>query len=199
MSTKNNPITELIEKLPGNNEEKTYSLALILVLKEQPLIGRIRLSKILGLSERKVRTLIEKLAKQGVVEKKTYALRLSQNIAKLLEEINIHRIIDEQNVLLINEIPNLCILLENKIVSFRDYLVINIKDPESIEVVCCRSGSNIIIPRVPENLKKKYIELINRYISEPKYDELIIFWKKYKPFLYDASILLTLHVFFRNI
>lgn len=199
MSTKNNPIIELIEKLPGNNEEKTYSLALILVLRDQPLIGRRRLSKILGLSERKVRTLIEKLAKHKMIEKDMYALKLSINTIKLLENISIKRIINEYKILMISEIPSLCSILEEKIMNFRDHLVINIKNPDSIEVICCRTNSNIIIPRVPEYLKKKYEEIINKYVSSTKQDELIIFWRNYQPFLYDASVLLTISIFFQNI
>lgn len=199
MSTKNDSIIELIEKLPGNNEEKIYSLALILVLRDQPLIGRRRLSKILGLSERRVRTLIEKLIKHKMIEKNMYALQLSANTIKLLENINIKRITNKYKISMISIIPNLCSILEEKIMVFRDYLVINIKDPNSIEVICCRTNSNIVIPRVPEYLKKKYEEIINRYVSSTKQDELIIFWRNYRPFLYDASVLLTISIFFKNI
>ncbi len=199
MRTRNNPIIELIEKLPGNTEEKIYSLALILVLRDQPLIGRRRLSKILGLSERKVRTLIEKLAKQKMIERNMYALRLSAYISKLLENISIKRITNEHKILMISEIPGLCSILEEKIMDFRDHLVINIKNPDSIEVICCRTNSSIIIPRVPEYLKKTYEEIINKYVSSIKQDELIIFWRNYQPFLYDASVLLTISIFFQNI
>jgi len=199
MSTKNNPIIELIEKLPGNNEEKIYSLALILVLRDQPLIGRRRLSKILGLSERRVRTLIEKLIKHKMIEKNMYALKLSANMIKLLENINIKRITNKHKISMISIIPNLCSILEEKIMVFRDHLVINIKDPNSIEVICCQTNSNIIIPRVPEYLKKKYEEIINKYVSSTRQDELIIFWKNYQPYLYDASVLLTISIFFKNI
>ncbi len=199
MSTKNNSIIELIEKLPGNNEEKIYSLALILVLRDQPLIGRRRLSKILGLSERRVRTLIEKLIKHKMIEKNMYALQLSANTIKLLENIDIKRITNKYKISMISIIPNLCSILEEKIMVFRDHLVINIKDPNSIEVICCRTNSNIIIPRVPEYLKKKYEEIINKHVSSTKQDELIIFWRNYRPFLYDASVLLTISIFFKNI
>ncbi|MCD6196242.1 MAG: hypothetical protein J7J82_05615 [Staphylothermus sp.] len=199
MSTKNNPIIELIEKLPGNNEEKIYSLALILVLRDQPLIGRRRLSKILGLSERRVRTLIEKLIKHKMIEKNVYALKLSANTIKLLENINIKRITNKYKISMISIIPNLCSILEEKIMVFRDHLVINIKDPNSIEVICCQTNSNIIIPRVPEYLKKKYEKIINKYVSSTRQDELIIFWKNYQPYLYDASVLLTISIFFKNI
>ncbi len=199
MSTENNSIIELIEKLPGNNEEKIYSLALILALRDQPLIGRRRLSKILGLSERRVRTLIEKLIKHKMIEKNIYALKLSANTIKLLENIDIKRITNKYKISMISVIPNLCSILEEKIMVFRDYLVINIKDPNSIEVICCRTNSNIIIPRVPEYLKKKYREIINKHVSSTKQDELIIFWRKYRPFLYDASVLLTISIFFKNI
>jgi len=199
MSTKNNPIIELIEKLPGNNEEKIYSLALILVLRDQPLIGRRRLSKILGLSERRVRTLIEKLIKHKMIEKNMYALKLSANTIKLLENINIKRITNKYKISMISIIPNLCSILEEKIMVFRDHLVINIKDPNSIEVICCQTNSNIIIPRVPEYLKKKYEKIINKYVSSTRQDELIIFWKNYQPYLYDASVLLTISIFFKNI
>ncbi|RLG90399.1 MAG: hypothetical protein DRO16_02290, partial [Thermoprotei archaeon] len=102
MSTKNNSIIELIEKLPGNNEEKIYSLALILVLRDQPLIGRRRLSKILGLSERRVRTLIEKLIKHKMIEKNMYALQLSANTIKLLENIDIKRITNKYKISMIS-------------------------------------------------------------------------------------------------
>ncbi len=199
MSTKNNSIIELIEKLPGNNEEKIYSLALILVLRDQPLIGRRRLSKILGLSERRVRTLIEKLIKHKMIEKNIYALKLSANTIKLLENIDIKRITNKYKISMISVIPNLCSILEEKIMVFRDHLVINIKDPNSIEVICCRTNSNITIPRVPEYLKKKYEEIINKHVSSTKQDELIIFWRNYRPFLYDASVLLTISIFFKNI
>ncbi len=199
MNTKNNPIIELIEKLPGNNEEKIYSLALILVLRDQPLTGRRRLSKILGLSERKVRTFIEKLTKHKMIEKNMYALKLSTNTIKLLEKINIKRITNDYKILMISEIPGLCNIIEEKIMAFRDHLVINIKDPDSIEVICCRTNSSIIIPRVPEYLKKKYEEIINKYVSSTKQDELIIFWRNYQPFLYDASVILTISIFFQNI
>ncbi len=199
MSTKNNSIIKLIEKLPGNNEEKIYSLALILVLRDQPLIGRRRLSKILGLSERRVRTLIEKLIKHKMIEKNIYALKLSANTIKLLENIDIKRITNKYKISMISVIPNLCSILEEKIMVFRDHLVINIKDPNSIEVICCRTNSNITIPRVPEYLKKKYEEIINKHVSSTKQDELIIFWRNYRPFLYDASVLLTISIFFKNI
>ena len=199
MSTKNNPIIKLIKELPGNYEEKIYSLAILLALKDQPLIGRRRLSKILRLSERKVRTLIEKLTKYKMIEKNMYVLKLSTNAIKLLEKISIKRITDEYKILMISEIPGLCSILEEKIMAFRDHLVINTKDPDSIEVICCRTNSNIIIPRVPEYLKKKYKEIINKYVSSTKQDELIIFWRNYQPFLYDASVLLTISMFFQNI
>ncbi|MCD6301467.1 MAG: hypothetical protein J7L82_05285 [Staphylothermus sp.] len=199
MSKTRNSIIELIEKIHGDFEEKGYSLALLLVLKEQPFIGRRRLSKILELSERKIRSLIEKLVKEGFIEKDMYALRLSDNVTKYLNKININRIINEHKILMIGEIPNLCNILEEKITTFRDYLVINIKDPMSIEVICCQTGYNIVIPRVPENLKEKYKKLINQYVSEPRRDELIIIWNNYKPFLYDALTLISIYMLFKNI
>mgnify|MGYP001772695368 CR=1 FL=1 len=165
-----------VARMAGEKSLYFYAVAL-LALKGY---GRVAISKKLGIREREARKILE-------------ALRLNQHALNLVKEFG--RVVlsaaglECKPVVYTGLAEDVLSIVESRVVLFRDYLVINSRNPEKVEVIgTCRSGS-LKLPGVPEDVAYRYRCL--EEFSKSTHGVLVC-WKSYEEVADDALVLLSL-------
>ncbi|MEM4717656.1 MAG: hypothetical protein QXE81_02715 [Desulfurococcaceae archaeon] len=144
-------------------------------------LGRVAISKRVLTGERVVRRVIDYLFKD---KGRKYMNNLySFNVRELPVDW-----LKCEPVLYIGFEQEIIEMVKYNIVAFRDYIVINSRDPRKIEVIGVIQGGALIFPGVPLDISGPYNEL-SRFVK-PGDNGIIICWNKYNKAL-DNAILLT--------
>jgi len=177
----------------GLSNEPVEELAVLLLYQRYTCLGRVAVAKKLGISERRARSLIDKLNKKGYLAKDLETCintrSFPYNLSYCSTKFNNYYLTAflEANLELLK-------LVERSITMLRDYIVLASRDPEVLEIVGYTSEGRIYLPRVPRRMREKYArkidKLIPQILSTPS---LFIVWRSYKPYLSEACLLYSLY------
>lgn len=156
-------------------------LSVSLLLKEG--YGRVAIAKKLKFRERLVRGIIEGLKKNGVDKYvvKTIGMlgKVHVNAPWLSCKPVVYDNIDGE---LLNSVLT-------RIISMRDYIVINSGNPNKVEVIGILKSSALMYPGLPQKLLQPYIKIAGLVEST---NGIIVCWKNYVDYLDDAVFLASL-------
>jgi len=158
-------------------------------------LGRARLSRELGISERRARSILEKLIEIGVVESAVDRCISEIFVSKLDFTIHTRTLSGSSSTLtIISEIGDeIADLVENSVVAVRDYIVIHTGDPDALEVIgYVDSQGNIVLPRLPEELREKYVGILKYAEISPR--SLFVLWRNYRKYFSEASLIKSLSI-----
>ncbi len=178
-------ICSLYEELLGSNQ---LLFTALLVFLENKCIGRVRFSKELGIMERKARNIIAELVDRGIVEdsvEKCIVDEIYRKYHGLFTTIYSKR----HYITFLKNITQEIIELINKhVVVLRDYIVLTLQEPCSLEVIGYVWDRKISIPRVPPKYIEKYISSIPRkYLRD---NSVFVIWSKdrYKKYYSETAL-----------
>lgn len=192
MSLQCNDFTEalkVLKELQGFNE---LILLQVLLSHSWKGLGRVGTSKVLKMSERRVRKIIEILRAKKLTDES--GSLIEESLKKLFETLKIKTVGRGEEFQVTAYGPLSTQLLEmiaSRIVDLRDYLVIGTGSSSSIWMIGVSSGSagGIIFPRVPTD----YVEKILREVEwEGLENSLLIVWKLYEEVRSDAVVIYSL-------
>jgi len=178
-------IIELYENIVRDND---IVLALIIAYIEHGCIGRRRLSRILGLTERVARRIIDKLSSIGVLNKDLEICINPGFLNKYIEPIGLKTIdTGEYKLTMINSDLELFKTIEDHLLDYRDYIVISTGKPDSIYIIGFIVNGELKIPRTP----LEYIEEIKKQIPREVFNgnKVFIVWRNYRKYHSEASLL----------
>lgn len=142
--------------------------------------GRISLSKISGISERRLRTIRAKSgAPLEAFENILGAAELRVNCAERGGKVVCVYTRFDDGVLK---------LVGSRIVDFRDELVIALGSSKEVEVIGISSEEGVTWPGLPEEYQRIYNELA----GQVPVGGLVIVWSRYRPVASDAAVLVAL-------
>ncbi len=167
------------------------AIALILLYLEKGCIGRIRASQILGYPERRLRSLIDILVENGILERQEYRTCISGRVRSILSGLRVERVRRDKYTLCFYKGfgPEATGLVVEKISRLRDYLVIELRDPNVFEVIGVAGTNGFFFPGVPDELAARYADLIGEYRGE---EAVVVLWRRYKAYLYDGALIYSL-------
>jgi len=181
--------------LQSVSAEDPLLLPAILCFVLNKCLGRTRLSRELGIRERRARSILEKLIEMGVVESGVDKCINDSFVNKLGFTIHTRTLSGGSSTLtIISEVGDeIADLVKNRVVAVRDYIVIHACDPDALEVIGYVDGQgNIVLPRLPGNLRERYVDVL-RYVGiSPR--SLIVLWRKYKKYFSEASLIRSLSI-----
>lgn len=142
--------------------------------------GRVSLSKLSGMSERRLRTIRSKAALS------LQALAHVLNIAELRVSCNEK---GERVVCAYMHFDDkLLELVRSRVVDFRDELIIALGSSKDIEVIGISDGGGITWPGLPE----EYQHIYNELAGPAPTGGLIVVWNRYRPVASDAAVFVAL-------
>lgn len=167
------------------------AIALILLYLEEGCIGRIKASQILGYPERRLRSLMDSLVEEGLLERHGYKTCISGRVRSMLSGVRIERAGCDGYTLCLYEGlgPDAYRLVVEKISRLRDYLVIELRDPSVFEVIGVAGRSGVFFPGVPAELATRYTGLIGGHGGR---EAIAVLWRRYKAYLYDGALIYSL-------
>lgn len=179
-------IRNLMENVWG---QPTDALAVAIgIYKEQ--YGRVAISRLTRLTERRVRNIRESLEKKCIRQSNECA----QKLMSFLNELIITRVrINDKTLVSIHPLQNeLLKIAESRIVYLRDLVIIEIKTPGSLEVIGLKINDTYVIPGLPQQLADLYIDKVSR-ATVPN-NSLFTLWASYKELIVEASLLNALAI-----
>lgn len=176
--------TEILElrKLIKNiwyNQTEVLSV-LLGIYKEN--IGRVAISKMTGMTERRVRNI-----------KNAYSKICDKHCEKKLEDLLgklsfMKENKNEKKIIAIYPLSSdLLRIIETKIVYFRDLIVIEIKKPGALEVIGIVINEEIRVPGLPIELLKEYIDMAKN-MNIPK-NSIFTIWNTYRGLTTEATLI----------
>ncbi|MEM1635182.1 MAG: hypothetical protein QXO80_03045 [Thermosphaera sp.] len=153
-------------------------------------LGRVGASKILKMSERRVRRIIDSLRKYGFVKNAGSPGLLEIVLSAFQTDL----IFKGEGLYLVAYKPfskAVLDLVKSRIVEFRDYLVIGCRSPADFLMIGISSDNDggVEFPRVPS----KYSQPLMKTIASGEVkNSLIIAWRTYEPIRSDALVLYAL-------
>lgn len=159
-------LLERLRETGLRGERLLDALSLLVALRVEGAAGRPRLSRILGLGERRTRNLLDLLSGAALVEKGRGGSRLTGEARRLLEGVRLQAGGGRTCCFL----PAPCDAvrrLEGNIVRARDAIAIMLADPGRLIVLGCYTGSGLELPGVPEEIAARYRGMIEPCIGKP--------------------------------
>lgn len=151
-------------------------------------LGRVAISKLAGLTERRARRIkeaIEKRCSERREECERLLLRTLDGLTFRREDSN------GRTVLFVFPLAvDLLKRVESKVVYFRDLVVINVRAPGALEVIGLMLGGEPLVPGLPPDIALKFVEEVRR-LGPPR-DGLFTFWNSYRELLTEAAVLRAL-------
>uniref|UniRef100_A0A7C4D7K8 Uncharacterized protein n=2 Tax=Staphylothermus marinus TaxID=2280 RepID=A0A7C4D7K8_STAMA len=183
-----NKLVELSNLIDLNN---LNALTTIYVYISEKCIGRVALSKILGVGEREARSVINYLKNTNILtgrEETCINIELIDKYGLKINTVEIGR----YNLSLIKiEDRDLINYIMKHIVKLRDHLVIRTQNPYSIEIIGFYNGFKHVIPGLPNYLYDQYLEiLVKQRMSK---NTLFILWNQYRKYYCEAYVTNSLY------
>jgi predicted transcriptional regulator len=166
----NEDLEELARKVPKNDP---LLLEALLIIKYLGPIGRILLSRMLGVGEKKSRNILLVLRKHGLVEHSRGGAVLTKEAEQLLSTV-VCESIDDYTVAIVP-----CTIGSESILEVRDLLVLSLGSPKPIEAIGFLDNGSAVFPGVPEAYTRNYANTVRKLISK-------------KPFLSDIEVSIAL-------
>lgn len=167
--------------LTGTRIELRDLICICLMLKEG--YGRVAISRRLGFGERRIRGIVNVLKKSNCLDRVFRVLTSFQREAIRTTHLKC------TPVLYSNLDENLLNNLAGMIVTLRDYIVVNSRDPTKIEVIGIVKAGMLIYPGLPDQFTGPYMK-IAEFIQNRS--GLLTCWTEYKEYLDDATLLASL-------
>lgn len=176
----------LLETIKNISRESGFAIAELLVVilgMHKEGLGRVSVSRKTSIGERRIRRIneyIKSLQKtrpelyEFITESIHQASIITQPVKQYL--LTIFHPVD----------PGLLKKVESKIVEIRDWIIVETRDRECIEVIGVVLD-RIIFPLVPEELSRRYIELVPATLLEK--NSVLVLWRKHTPLLYESAVL----------
>ncbi len=172
---------------------------LLVLLEEQPM-GRILLSKRLGIGERRIRSILSRLEECNLIERDSIAgCFLSATVKELLEVLNIRRYNTSHKQAFITVLGNVCRemleCLDKRIVEIRDNIVIMTSNPKHLLALGFSIQGELYFPRVEGKYYNALVSMVSQTLSNQNLsgNYILVLWNNYKPWIYDAITLLSLY------
>ncbi len=159
----------LLERLRGaglRGERLLDALSLLVALRVEGPAGRPRLSRLLGLGERRTRNLLALLSGLGLVERERGGSRLTGEAERALESLTA-RTSGDATCCLLSADCGLVEVLERNVVRVRDAIAIMLADPGRLVVLGGYTGSGLELPGVPEGLARVYRGVLEKCVEHP--------------------------------
>jgi hypothetical protein len=163
------------------DEDPATALTTIALYKFEGL-GRVYISKLLSVPERRVRRVVELLSKLGEEEYET--------LMRVLHGIKIDRkTVGRYEVTVFYPFnTRLVECVAEKVVYFRDLLVINLGDFKRLFMIGVKIGQ-LIFPLVPEEISRSFVESLEPDTSP---NSIVIVWSSPHSLVDEASVLVSL-------
>jgi hypothetical protein len=146
--------------------------------------GRVSIAKKLGFTERQVRNILDYLTREE--ETSILLQRVLSLIERRLLEVEEFSCIP---VLYLNLDDNLLTVIQRKIVSLRDYIVIYSSNPEKIEILGVVREGVIDLPGLPDYVAKRYTKL---NFNVKGLTGALVCWRDYNESVDDAIFISSL-------
>jgi len=145
-------------------------------------VGRTHISRRLGLTERQVRGILEKLRKLGGGE-----LDLLEGF---LSSLRVERasLNGFESTIYSAFSPRLIDCLANRIIYFRDALVVALEDFRKIYLIGVKSN-RLDFPMAPKDLTKVFIENLDPKAGA---NSIVVVWSRYEPVVDDVAVVTSL-------
>ena len=152
--------------------------------------GRVALSRLTGLTERRVRSIKESLEKKCLNQNKECA----QSLMSTLNKLKVTRTrIDDKTLIYIHPLHNeLLSIAESRIVYLRDLVVIQLRTPGSLEIIGLKINNEYRIPGLPQQLSELYINKVSS-TTVPD-NSLFTLWSSYKELIGEAALINALAI-----
>jgi len=174
----------------GVDENVLNKLATILIYLDEECVGRKRLEHVLGVTERRARSIIDELVSRKILYRKTATC-----IDDSFRDRYFLRILygDKGYSMIENVDIELLKTIDRFIHVFRDYLLISLNEPDSIDVIGYYiAGEKVFVfPRVPTEYYRIYIDALKEVHLDK--DSILVFWRKYRKYLYEAGVIYSLY------
>lgn len=146
--------------------------------------GRVSIAKKLGFTERQARNIVDYLKREKEVS------LLMQRVLRGIER----RLLNDMGftckpALYLNLADNLLSIIQRKIISLRDYIVIYSGNPEKVEVLGVVKEGVLNIPGLPEEIAEQYAKL-NSLVSG--LTGALVCWRNYSECIDDAIFISSL-------
>ncbi len=181
-------LIEAIEKVCGRLEGYClYDISVAWIVSREGPLGRITISRRLGVSERRVRASIERLRGRDVVAVDPVAGVYALDVPRLLKMLECIDVSEFRIAVLNNPCTDLTDLVEKHVVSIRDRILITFSS-NPLEVIGYIVSGVFRAPYVPEHMLEKY----KHATEELTGDALLVFMKRGTPLYYCPGLLLVL-------
>ncbi len=147
-------IERVLSVLRGSRYSISELLAVLLVVKTMEPVGRIILSNILGMGDKKARNIIRELRRRGVIRVTHAGSTISNDFANLLDSI---KCITRENYT-ISILP--CSIEEANIIRLRDELVLLLGAPDVLIAIGYSRSGSVDFPGIPSLYKDKLTDLV---------------------------------------
>ncbi|ACL11775.1 hypothetical protein DKAM_1449 [Desulfurococcus amylolyticus 1221n] len=176
----------LLETIKNISRESGFTVAELLVVMlgmHKEGLGRASVSRKTSIGERRIRRINEYVKSLQKTRPELYefitegihqASIITQPVKQYL--LTIFHPVD----------PDLLKKVESKIVEIRDWIIVETRDRECIEVIGI-VPDRIVFPLVPEELSRRYIELVPATLLEN--NSVLVLWRKHIPLLYESAVL----------
>jgi predicted transcriptional regulator len=182
-----NILSSICSRIRG--EDDLTLLSAIIVFLKYNSVGRTRLAKELGVSDRRARSIINTLTEEGFVEDQGFK-RVSDRIKKLNEIITSIKRGGYHITIIINPGKEIIDLVKDHVVELRDYIVISLNNPYAVEVIGYSRNGALNLPQVPSNYAEHYARILRDIIVD---DAVFVVWRHYRRYYSEASLLLAMY------
>ena len=184
---------DLMRIYRGLADEDFLVLASMIVYLTNKCIGRVRLAKELGITERKARNIIDMLTKKGIIYGSINKCIVDELMRYYVDMVNT-RELDNRKITFFKVIDQeIASLIEKHVVDLRDYIILAIKDPHAIEIIgYVDYKGEIHIPGVPVEYYGEYEKLL--YTIDLGENTAFIIWRKYRKYYCEASLIYGLYM-----
>ncbi len=154
-------IIESICRDPLNRKRCIASLAFLLLLSVEEPVGRPYASRVLDIGEKMLRNIYSELVEKGLVEKTRAGAYLSRHGKKLLESLEIARVVGDKCLCIVACDRESLEVLSRKVLLLRDEVVISLEDPYLLEVIGFVQDKSVFLPGVEEPILSQYLYLLS--------------------------------------
>ncbi len=167
-------------------------LSLLLLLSREAPLGRQLVAQRLGIGERRARTLIARAAACGFILRDPVAgavpvstARVNLVLARLaLKVVQADDMVIQVAYPLADEVLD---IVEERIVRFRDHIVVAAGDSEAVEVIGVIRKGVPVFPGLVGPYHTQYVKLLKRYVADVD-DGVVVSWRKYRRWVCEAIL-----------
>ncbi|BEP17593.1 hypothetical protein PYJP_09450 [Pyrofollis japonicus] len=150
-------LEKLVRKVPKNDP---LLLEALLVIKYLEPIGRILLSRMLDVGEKRSRNILLTLRRHGFVEHTRGGAVLTEE-AKQLLDIIVCESVDNYTAAIVP-----CAIDSESILEVRDLLVLSLGSPKPLEAIGVIADGDAVFPGVPEVYARSYVSAARKLIAK---------------------------------